>query len=180
MHTLVVLNWESTVEQDATSTISGVDVKVLGSVGSLGRSARAILADGPVLASVGISHQTLEEGVAGVPVGGEVAVGVGQVASVDVLRKTRLLVGADGVTLLAVDVLGSEVVGVDGTHDIETVTVVSSDEDESLLEAVGAVQLGDGGLDGVVELKELTKSTVVVENVHHLVDTVEQLVVSSI
>lgn len=170
MDTLVVLDRESTIEQDTTLAILGVDIVVLGAVGSDGGNTRTVLVDGPVLAAVGIGHETLEESVAGVPVGGEVAVSVGEVTGVNVLGKTRLLVCTDCVALLAVDVLGSEVVCVNGTHDVETVTVISGDEDESLLEAVGLVELPDGGLDGVVELEELTEGTVVVENVHHLVD----------
>jgi hypothetical protein len=168
--TLVVLNWEGTVEQDAARGVCWVDIVVGGAVCSLGRHTRSVLVDGPVLAAVGVGHQTLEEGVAGVPVGWEVAVGVGQIAGVDVLRETRLLVGTDGITLLAVDVLGSEVGGINGTHDIETVTVVSGDEDKSLLEAVGFVEVLDGGLDSVVKLEQFTESTVIVKDMHHLVD----------
>lgn len=100
----------------------------------------------------------------------EVAVSVGQVASVDVLRETRLLVSANGITLLAVNVLGSEVVRVNGAHNVEAVAVVGSHEDESLLEAIGAVEVGDGGLNGVVELKQFAKGAVVVEGVHHLIN----------
>lgn len=126
--------------------------------------------DGPVLAAVGVGHEALEQGVAGVPVGGEVAVSVSQVAGVDVLGETGLLVDADGVALLAVDVLRGEVVGVDGAHDVEAVAVVGGDEDEGLLEAGGLVEMGDGGFDGVVELEEFAEGAVVVEDVHHLVD----------
>jgi hypothetical protein len=61
-------------------------------------------------------------------------------------------------------------VRVDGAHDVEAVAVVSGNQDKSLLQAVGAVELGNGGLDGVVELEEFTKSTVVVEDVHHLIN----------
>jgi hypothetical protein len=170
VHALVVLNWQSAVKQNTTSTIRRVCIVICGTIGSTSRRTRAALTNRPVLATVRVGHQALEKGVAGIPAGGEVAVRVGQVASVDVLREAGLLVDADGIALLAVRVLRGEVVRVDGAHDVEAVAVVGGDEDERLLEAVGAVELGDGRFDGVVEFEQLAQCAVVVQHVHHLVD----------
>ena len=167
---LIVLNGKCTVESD-TNGLFGIDVEVLITLDLLsGGDTRARFADRPVLATVGVGHQTLEESVTRVPGGRKVAVGVGQVTGVGVLGETGALVDTDGLAALAVGVLSGEVVGIDRAHNVEAVTVVSGDENEGLLKAVGRVELGDGGLDSVVELEELTKSAVVVENVHHLVD----------
>lgn len=108
--------------------------------------------------------------VARIPVGGEVGVAVGEVAGVDVLRKTRLLVHTDGVALLPRRFLFVEIHGVRRAEDIETMTMVSSDDDLRVFELADFLQMRDGGLDGVVEFEEFTESTVVVESMHLFVD----------
>ena len=170
MHALIVLNGKCTVEQDAAGAVGRVGVVIRRPVGSARRHTRPVLADGPVLAAVGVGHEALEKSVPRVPVAWKVGIHVCQVTRVDVLAQTRLLVCADRATLLAVYVLRGEVVGVDGAHDVEAVAVVGGDEDERLLERGGFVEVGDGGFDRVVEFKEFTEGTVVVEHVHHLVD----------
>jgi hypothetical protein len=85
MHTLVVFNRQSTVQQYTALAVLGVNVVVGGTVGSLSRRARTVLVNLPVLAAVGVSHQTLEQSVTGIPVRREVAVSVGKITSVDVL-----------------------------------------------------------------------------------------------
>jgi hypothetical protein len=77
VHTLVIADRECTVEQDAASAVFGVHVVIGGAIGGASRHARTVLVDRPVFTSVRISHQTLEECVTGVPVGGEIAVSVG-------------------------------------------------------------------------------------------------------
>jgi hypothetical protein len=80
------------------------------------------------LATVRVGYQTIEEGVAITLVGLEVTVCVCQVASIDVLLQTTVLVGTNSIAFLTVDVLCCEVLCVDGTHDVETVAVVSDYE----------------------------------------------------
>lgn len=48
--------------------------------------------------------------------------------------------------------------------------VISGDDDEGLLEHTKLLQLGDGCLDSVVQLQEVTEGAVVVHGVHLLVD----------
>ena len=93
---------------------------------------------------------------------GSDSLSVGKVAGVDVLRCTGVLVHANGITLLTVILLLVQVLGVNGTHDIETVTVISSDDDEGVLELADLLEVRDGGADSVVELEKLTEGTVVV------------------
>lgn len=81
-----------------------------------------------------------------------------------------MLVDADCVAFLTVDVLRGEVVCVDGAHDVEAVAVVGGDEDEGLLEGVRFLEVRDGGFDGVVEFKEFAERAIVIEHVHHLVN----------
>lgn len=53
---------------------------------------------------------------------------------------------------------------------LETVAVVSRDEDKSLITDTELLELLNGGADGVVHLQEITKSAVVVELMHLLVN----------
>lgn len=53
---------------------------------------------------------------------------------------------------------------------LETVAVISSDEDEGLLKDTHVLELGNSSADSVIELEEIAQSTIVVENVHLLVD----------
>ena len=52
----------------------------------------------------------------------------------------------------------------------KTVAVVGRDNDKRLLELTESLELCDGGTDGVIQLKEITEGTVVVQNVHLLVN----------
>ena len=52
----------------------------------------------------------------------------------------------------------------------KTVAVVGRNNDKRLLELTESLELGDGGTDGVIKLEEIAKGTVVVQNVHLLVD----------
>ena len=175
VHALIVADRQRAVEQDAARAIRRVGIVIVGARGSSSSSssrrryARAVLVDRPVLAAVWAGHEALEEGVARVPVGGEVAVGVGEVARVDVLAEAGLLVDADGVALAAVGGLGGEVVCVDGAHDVEAVAVVSGDEEEGFVERVGGVEVGDGRFDSIVKFEQFAEGAVVVERVHHLI-----------
>lgn len=53
---------------------------------------------------------------------------------------------------------------------LKAVTVVSSDKDKSLIKNAKLLELSNSSTDGIIELKELAKSTVVVESVHLLID----------
>lgn len=137
------------------------------------RGTRAVLVDLVVLTVIGESTRTGVKGVAGVPAGGEVNTlrvteRVG--ASNSVLGQTRVLVGADGTALVTVVLLFLEVNSVDSTSDIETVAVVSSDNDKCVFERTELLELLNGGADSVVKLKELTEGAVVVKSVHLLVN----------
>jgi hypothetical protein len=69
------------------------------------------------------SNNTLLKSVAWIPVGWEMVAGtVGQVAAVDILTETRILVDTDGITLLAWGVRFVEVFGVDTSGDVKSVT----------------------------------------------------------
>jgi len=98
------------------------------------------------------------------------ALTVAEVTRHGILGETSVLVDTDGVALVAVVVLGIEVLGVDGTEDIETVTVVGGDDDEGITELTKSLELLHGCSNGVIELQQLTESAVVVECVHLLVD----------
>jgi hypothetical protein len=57
MHTLVVLNGQSTVKQDTALAIFGVDVVVAAVFFKLhGGSAGPVFVDGPVFAAIGVGH----------------------------------------------------------------------------------------------------------------------------
>lgn len=87
MHTLVILDRQRAIEQNATRAILGIDVVICGPICRSSRHTGPALVYGPVLATVWVGHQALEQGVAWVPVRREVAIGVGQVAGVDVLAE---------------------------------------------------------------------------------------------
>jgi hypothetical protein len=50
-------------------------------------------------------------------------------------------------------------------HDIEAVAVIGGDDDEGVLIFADFLQMLDGSTDGVVELKEFTKSAIIIQNV---------------
>jgi hypothetical protein len=41
----------------------------------------------------------------------------------------------------------------------------------AIKQTIGFVEVLDGGLDSVVKLEEFTKSTVIVKDIHHLINT---------
>lgn len=154
--------------------VSAVPGLVLG-----GGDALVLLVDGKVLPLVGEASIAVGNGVPGVPGNGESntlgtsegALVVGVDASGDNIgRETGPLVHADGVALLPVLLLLPEVLGVCGTKDVESVSVVGSDDNEGLLELADLLEVLEGGTDGVVEFEQVTEGTVDVLDVHLLVD----------
>jgi hypothetical protein len=86
------------------------------------------------------------------------------------LREARLLIDANRIALLTRVFLGIKILCISAAKDVKTVTMVGSNNDESILKLTELFETRDRRFDGVVQLKELTKSTIVVESVHHLVD----------
>lgn len=173
---------EGSVDDETSDGINVVDVVIITvEAGDVqGGDSGSLLVDLVVLAVVGVGSETLVECVAGIPVGGEVdargvdevlvaADGGGAVGN-QVLAEAGLLVCADGTALVARAALCVEEFGVDATHDIESVAVISSHEDKGVIQLANGLEVAEGGLDGVVELEKLTEGTVVVQHVHHLVD----------
>jgi len=125
-----------------------------------------------VLLLVREGHRALREHVARRPVLGErdARVVLDRRVRDLVLRLPRVLVRADGVAAVALVGDRRHVLGVGGAVDVEAVAVVGGHEDEGVVEDAERRQLLDGGLDGVVELEQLTERAVVVQRVHLLVD----------
>jgi len=170
---------------DETNLVVDVVVvrKVASNVNS--RSTSAVLVHFVILPVVWVGCKAREESVSGIPVGRERStVGVNQAAvdsgsvavvallgvGVGVLGKTRLFVDTHSAALGTIGRLSVQVLGVYGTCYIEAVAVVGSDDNEGLIELADGVKMSNGSLDGVVKLEKVTKSTVVVESVHLLVD----------
>lgn len=188
VNTLGVLSADGAVDNESLGGILGVDVvvTVLEFDGGL---AGTILVDLVVLAMVRGCSDTTSDGVTRLPVGGEVGAGaiVETLGLLGVLGLAGLGVGADGTTLGTVVLLLGEVLSVGRTPDtivvsyvmlyvwyggnlLKTVSVVSRDDDESLIENVELLELLNGSTDSVVKLEKITQSTVVVKGVHLLVD----------
>jgi hypothetical protein len=83
---------------------------------------------------------------------------------------TRLLVDPNGAPLGSVGLLGFHVSSVTRSKHIETVSVIGSDDDQSLVQLSNLFQMGDGLSNGIVELQKFTEGSVVVHGVEHLVD----------
>jgi hypothetical protein len=57
----------------------------------------------------------------------------------------------------------------ENAQNVKAMSVVGGDNDESVVVLANLLQVLDGRADRVVELEELAKRAVVVEDVHHLV-----------
>ena len=174
VHALGLVDGERAGVQEAGWRIFVVSIIILRSFLQLdSRQTGSVLVDNVVLVVVGAGTETVVQSVTGIPLGGEVhALRVDErgVGLDGVLRQARLFVGANGVALLAIVFLGLKILGVDGAHDVEAVPVVSSDNNQSVVQLPDGTQLLDGSFNGVVELEELAKGAVVVHGVHLLVD----------
>jgi hypothetical protein len=172
VHALVGARGESAVGDEAIDIVGRIDevIRAGESCDVLGWGTGTITMDFVVLTDVRVGTEALCQSVARVPVGGEERVRVAKVTSSGVLALAGLLVNTDGVALGAIIGLGVAVLGVVATEDVKAVTVVGSDDDESVLELADLLEVLHGGLDGVVKFKELAQSTVVVERVHLLID----------
>jgi hypothetical protein len=188
VNTLSVISADGAVDNESFGSVLGVDVVVV--VLELdGGLAGTILVDLVVLAVVRGGSNTTGDGVTGLPVGGEVGAGavVETLGLLGVLGLAGLGVGADGTTLGTVVLLLGEVLGVGRTPDtivvsylmpqvwyggnlLKTVSVISRDDDKSLIENVELLELLNSSTDSVVKLEKITQSTVVVKGVHLLVD----------
>ena len=169
---LVLIGRKGSVDQEAADSILVACVHGLVAT-FFRRGTRAVLVDLVVLTVIREGNGTGVKGVARVPAGREVntlrvteSIGT----SNSVLRQTRVLVDADSTALVTVVLLFLEINSVDSTGDIETVTVVSSDNDKRVFERTELLELLNGGADSVVKLKELTEGAVVVKSVHLLVN----------
>lgn len=85
-----------------------------------------------------------------------------EVARVDVLTLSRVLINTNSITLFAVVLLSMEVLRVNRAHDIKAVTVVSSHNYQGVVKFANVLKVLDARADSVVELKKLAKSTVVI------------------
>merc|ERR1719487_2248874 len=85
-------------------------------------------------AMVRVGAEALCEGVSGIPVGGEVGVAEDERARVHVPALSGALVGPDRLAFLAVVVLLVEVAGIDVPPHVEAVSVVGSDDDQSVFQ----------------------------------------------
>lgn len=115
MNTLLLLGADSTVDNEALGRVLGVDVVLAADLD--GGLTGTVLADLVVLAVVGHSTDATGDGVAGLPVDGEVGAGaiLDAVVLLGVLGLARLLVGADSAALGTLVLLGGEVLGVSRT-----------------------------------------------------------------
>ena len=78
-----------------------------------------------VLKTVREGNNTLLQRVARIPVRWEMhAVRVAQVTGQHILRETRVLVGSDSVTLSTGILLGVKILGVNGSSNVESVSVI--------------------------------------------------------
>jgi hypothetical protein len=83
---------------------------------------------------------------------------------------TRVFVNTNSASLSSVRILSGHVLGIGRPKDIESVSVVGSDNDQSLVELSNLFEVLNGLTERVVKLEQFTESTVVVHGVEHLVD----------
>lgn len=104
VHTLVCSWWECTIHNESGHGVLVVDVVVIRWEASDVDSwqTRSVLVHLVVLTVVWVGTNTLGECVARIPVAWEEGVGIVELAGVDVLAQTGVLVGADCLALLAV------------------------------------------------------------------------------
>lgn len=106
VHALGIAQRQGAVDENTVLAVLGVGVVLAAALLLLGGHTRTILVDLVVFAVVGHSANTTSDGVAGLPVDGEIGTGAVADASIlGVLGQARLFVGADGVALVAL-VLG--------------------------------------------------------------------------
>lgn len=130
------------------------------------------------LSNVGVSCKPGSKGVSGVPLDGEVGVVTDNDSLVLrsrslrnlVFRVTRVLVGSDSIPLCSVGGGDLQVLGVTGSKDIETVAVIGGNDDQSVFELADFLQVLNGLSNSVIEFQQFTQSSVVVQDVEHLVD----------
>lgn len=116
VHADSLVRVEGAVDDEAVGAVAGVGVVLVANLDR--RVAGTLLVDAKVLADVGVGGDTTGNGVTGLPVGREVGAGaVGEAVGLVVLRKTRLLVGANGTALAALVGLVLQVLGIGRTVD---------------------------------------------------------------
>lgn len=137
MDTLALIWSNSSVDNKAGNGILVVDIVVLSATSGSSWETRPILMDLVVLTLVGVSTKAAVKGVSWIPLSGKVdALGVLERTLLldGVLGETRVEVGTDSLTLLAIGLLLSEILSVNRSSDIEAVTVVGSDDDKSIVQ----------------------------------------------
>ena len=96
-----------------------------------------------ILTVVWVGSDALRECVTWVPVRREIRVAVAKMAGVDILRKARTLVGPNGVALDARILMSIKILGVNISEDVESMSVVSGDDDECVLTFAELLEVGD-------------------------------------
>ncbi len=116
VHTDSLVGVEGTVDDEAIGAVARVGIVLVANFD--GWVARTLLVDAKVLADIGVGGDTTGNGVTGLPVGREVGAGaVSEAVGLVVLRKTRLLVGANGTALAALVRRLLQVLGIGRTVD---------------------------------------------------------------
>ena len=87
-----------------------------------------------------------------------------------VLGVTRVFVDTHSASLGSVGILSGHVLSVGRPKDIESMSVIGSDNDQGLIELSDLFEVLDGLTDCVVKLEEFTESTVIVHGVEHFVN----------
>lgn len=116
VHADSLVGVEGAVDDEAIRTVARVGIVLVANLD--GRVTGTLLVDAKVFANVGVGGDTTGNGVTGLPVGGEVGAGaVSEAVGLVVLRKTRLLVGANGTALAALVRRLLQVLGIGRTVD---------------------------------------------------------------
>ena len=123
-----------------------------------------------ILTMIWVCSKSLSKSIARVPVGRKIGISVFQVACVNILTETAVLVSTNGIPLHTRIVVSIEVFGIDITEHIEAMAVVGSHDNESILKFSNLTEMIDSGFDSVVKLEEFAKSSIVVERVHLFID----------
>ena len=116
VHANSLVGVEGAVDDKAVGAVAGVGVVLVANLDR--RVTGTLLVDAKVLADVGVGGHTTGNSVTGLPVSREVGAGaVAEAVGLVVLRKTRLLVGANGTALAALVRRLLQVLGIGRTVD---------------------------------------------------------------
>lgn len=179
MDTLSGADGQSSVRQEAFRLVPWPGHVVISGGGRVGgRVPGSSSVDCVGLLHIRVGREAGSKGVSRVPLDGEVGVFTDNDSLVFrsralgdlILGVTRVLVGSDSIPLRSVRGGDLQVLGVTRAEDIEAVTVIGSDDNQSFIEFTDLFQVLDGLSNSVIELQQFTQGSVVVQNVEHLVD----------